>query len=150
MNKKRFQLFTNSWLIRSLKKIHHLSILIKFQWLKISRLNLEFMTISMNFVVVAKARVTPNVPITQLMSPHQKQLKIIQDMVLTDRRLIVRQIVEAKCISLGSVVSTLNDHFSMSELYAKWVPGLLTMDKKTQSFHFEGVVGIKLQSSRNF
>jgi histone-lysine N-methyltransferase SETMAR len=54
----------------------------------------------------------------------------IHDMVLADRRLKVREIVEAIGISHGSVVSILNDHLGMRKLSARWVPRLLTVDHK--------------------
>lgn len=54
----------------------------------------------------------------------------IHDMVLADRRLKVREIVEAIGISHGSVVSILNDHLGMRKLSARWVPRLLTIDHK--------------------
>ena len=54
----------------------------------------------------------------------------IHDMVLSDRRFKVREIVEAIGISHGSVVSILNDHLGMRKLFARWVPCLLTIDHK--------------------
>ena len=54
----------------------------------------------------------------------------IHDMVLADRRLKVREIVEVIGISHGSVVSILNDHLGMRKLSARWVPRLLTVDHK--------------------
>lgn len=46
----------------------------------------------------------------------------IHDMVLTDRQLKVRQIVEAISISHDSVVSIFNDHLGKRKLSARWVP----------------------------
>ena len=57
-------------------------------------------------------------------------IKKIHDMVLADRRLKVREIVEAIGISHGSVVSILSDHLGMRKLSARWVPRLLTIDHK--------------------
>ncbi|QQP40773.1 Putative mariner transposase [Caligus rogercresseyi] len=54
----------------------------------------------------------------------------IHDMVLADRRLKVREIVEAIGISHGSVVSILKDHLAMKNLSARWVLRLLTIDHK--------------------
>ena len=54
----------------------------------------------------------------------------IRNMVLADRRLKVREIVEAIGISHGSVVSILKDHLGMKKLSARWVPRLLTIDHK--------------------
>ncbi|EFN71643.1 Histone-lysine N-methyltransferase SETMAR, partial [Camponotus floridanus] len=54
----------------------------------------------------------------------------IHDMVFHDRRLKVREIVEATGISHGSVVSILSDHLGMRKLSARWMPRLLTIDNK--------------------
>ena len=53
-----------------------------------------------------------------------------RNMVLADRRLKVREIVEAIGISHGSVVSILKDHLCMKKLSARWVPRLLIIDHK--------------------
>ncbi|XP_011251320.1 histone-lysine N-methyltransferase SETMAR-like [Camponotus floridanus] len=49
---------------------------------------------------------------------------------MADRRLKVREIVEATGISHGSVVSILSDHLGMRKLSARWMPRLLTIDNK--------------------
>ena len=54
----------------------------------------------------------------------------IRSMVLADRRLKVREIVEAIGISHGSVVSIMKDHLGMKKLSARWVPRLLTIYHK--------------------
>ena len=54
----------------------------------------------------------------------------IHDMVLADRRVKVREIVDAIGISYGSVVSILNDQQGLRKLSAKWVPRLLSIDHK--------------------
>ena len=54
----------------------------------------------------------------------------IRNMLLADRRLKVREIVEAIGISHGSVVSILKDHLGMKKLSARWVPCLVTIDHK--------------------
>ena len=51
-------------------------------------------------------------------------------MVLADRRLKVRKIVEPTGISHGSVVSILEDHLGMKKLSARWVARLLTIAHK--------------------
>ena len=48
-------------------------------------------------------------------------------MVLADRRLKVREIVEAIGYHLGLI---LKDHLGMENLSARWVPRLLTLDCK--------------------
>ena len=52
----------------------------------------------------------------------------IRNVVLADRRLKAREIVEAIGISHASVVSILKDHLGMKRLSARWVPRLLTID----------------------
>lgn len=54
----------------------------------------------------------------------------IHDMVLADRRVKVREIVDAIGISYGSVVSILNDQLGLRKLSARWVPRLLSIDHK--------------------
>ena len=49
----------------------------------------------------------------------------IPNMVLADRRLKVRETVEAIGISQGSVALILKDHLGMKKLSARWVPRLL-------------------------
>ncbi|XP_018314122.1 uncharacterized protein [Mycetomoellerius zeteki] len=53
----------------------------------------------------------------------------IHDIVLTDRRVKVRGLVEATGISHGTVISILHE-LSMKKLSARWVPRLLTVDHK--------------------
>ena len=56
--------------------------------------------------------------------------KKIHDMVLADRRVQVREIVDAIGISYGSVVSILNDQLGLRKLSERWVPSLLSIDHK--------------------
>ena len=51
-------------------------------------------------------------------------------MVSADWRLKVQEIVEAKDISHGSMLSILNDQLGMRKLFTRWVPCLLTIDHK--------------------
>lgn len=57
----------------------------------------------------------------------------IQDMVLADPRLKVREIVVAFGISHGSVFSISNDHLGMSALFVRWVLCLLTITPKEKN-----------------
>jgi len=50
----------------------------------------------------------------------------VHDIVLTDRRAKVRELVEAIGISHGTVISILHEQLGMKKLLAKWVPRLLT------------------------
>ncbi|XP_011705450.1 PREDICTED: putative uncharacterized protein FLJ37770 [Wasmannia auropunctata] len=54
----------------------------------------------------------------------------IHDIVLTDRRVKVRELVEATSISHGTVISILHEQLDMKKLSARWVPRLLTVDHK--------------------
>ena len=54
----------------------------------------------------------------------------IHEMVLADRKVKVREIVDAIGISYGSVVSILNDQLGLRKLSARWVPRLLSIDHK--------------------
>jgi histone-lysine N-methyltransferase SETMAR len=54
----------------------------------------------------------------------------VHDMVLDDRRMKVREIVETICISKERVGYILHEELDMKKLCARWVPGLLTADQK--------------------
>lgn len=54
----------------------------------------------------------------------------IQDMVLEDRRLTERDLVEAVDISLGSVNHILSEVLGFKKVCAQWVPHSLTMEQK--------------------
>ena len=51
-------------------------------------------------------------------------------MILNNRRVKVREIVEAIGISHGTVIKILHEKLSMKELSARWVPRLLTFEDK--------------------
>ncbi|KAG5336736.1 SETMR methyltransferase, partial [Acromyrmex heyeri] len=54
----------------------------------------------------------------------------VHDIVLTDRRVKARELVEATGISHGTVISILHEQLVMKKLSARWVPRLLTVDHK--------------------
>ena len=54
----------------------------------------------------------------------------IQDMVLEDRRLTERDLVEALGISLGSISHILSEALGFKKLCSQWVPHSLTMEQK--------------------
>ncbi|MCP6645975.1 hypothetical protein NL493_27890, partial [Klebsiella pneumoniae] len=54
----------------------------------------------------------------------------IQDMVMDDRRVKVREITSAVGISCERVHNILHQHLDMKKLSARWVPRLLTIDQK--------------------
>jgi len=54
----------------------------------------------------------------------------VHDIVLIDRRVKVRDLVEAIGISHGTVISILHEQLGMKKLSARWVPRLLIVDHK--------------------
>ena len=54
----------------------------------------------------------------------------IHDMVLSDRRIKVREIVEATGISQDTVFSILHEKLSVKKISARWVPRLLSEENK--------------------
>lgn len=54
----------------------------------------------------------------------------IHDIVLADRRVKIREIVETVGISFERVQNILHEHLGMTKLSARWVPRLLTLDNK--------------------
>ncbi|KAG5333595.1 SETMR methyltransferase, partial [Acromyrmex heyeri] len=54
----------------------------------------------------------------------------VHDIVLTDRRVKVSELVEATGISHGTVISILHEQLGMKNLSARWMPRLLTVDHK--------------------
>ncbi|KAG5314934.1 SETMR methyltransferase, partial [Acromyrmex insinuator] len=54
----------------------------------------------------------------------------VHNIVLTDRRVKVREVVEATDISHGTVISILHEQLGMKKLSARWMPRLLTVEHK--------------------
>ena len=54
----------------------------------------------------------------------------IHDMVLSDRRIKVREIVEATCISRGTMFPVLHENVGAKKILAWWVPRLLSDENK--------------------
>ena len=54
----------------------------------------------------------------------------VHDLVLSDRRVKVREIVEAIGISQGTIFSILHEKLGLKKISARWVPRLLTADNK--------------------
>ncbi|KAL7723644.1 hypothetical protein ACLKA6_013743 [Drosophila palustris] len=57
-------------------------------------------------------------------------IRQVRQIVLTDRRVKVREIAETVGISTGSAVSILHDHLHMKKLNVKWVPHFLDIVQK--------------------
>lgn len=64
----------------------------------------------------------------------QENIDLIHDMVMADRRIKVREIVEAVGISYERVQNILTNELGMSKISARWVPRLLTVDQKRVRF----------------
>ena len=59
-----------------------------------------------------------------------EMIEKIQEMVLHDRRIKVREIVEATGVSQGAVFSILHEKLGVKKISARWVPRLLTAENK--------------------
>jgi histone-lysine N-methyltransferase SETMAR len=60
----------------------------------------------------------------------EEMIDKIHDIVLNDRRVKLREIVNIVNISYERVWNILNEHLHMKKLSARWVPRLLTIDQK--------------------
>ena len=61
-------------------------------------------------------------------------IKEVHQIVFEIRKLKVREIADTLKTSYGSVYAILHEHLSMRKLLSRWVPRLLTVDKKRQRF----------------
>jgi histone-lysine N-methyltransferase SETMAR len=61
---------------------------------------------------------------------NEEMINKIHDIVLEDRRVKVREIVNMVNISSERVCNILHEHLCMKKLSARWVPRLLTVDQK--------------------
>ena len=59
----------------------------------------------------------------------EEMCKKVWDLVYSDRRVQVEEIVQALGISHGRVSTSLHDHLGMRKLTAHWVPKSLAMSK---------------------
>ncbi|KAM8718303.1 hypothetical protein ACLKA7_001003 [Drosophila subpalustris] len=57
-------------------------------------------------------------------------IRQVRQIVLTDRRVKVREIAETVGISTGSAVSILHDHLHMKKLNVQWVPHFLDIEQR--------------------
>jgi len=64
------------------------------------------------------------------------QVAAVQTLVKEDGRVIVLQIAEEVGISSGSVSSILHKSFGLSKVSARWVPHMLTEEKKQKRVHW--------------
>ncbi len=54
----------------------------------------------------------------------------IPNMVLSDQRIKLCEIIETTQVSKGTAVSILHDELDMREIFATWVPHLLSVENK--------------------
>lgn len=59
-------------------------------------------------------------------------IKQVEDLILKDRRITLREIIDEIPISKGSVVEIIHDHLHMSKVAARWVPRLLSSNDKAK------------------
>ena len=59
-------------------------------------------------------------------------IKKVHKLVISDRKLKLREIAETVKISEGSVFTIMHEHLTMRKLFSKWVPRLLIVDHKQQ------------------
>ena len=59
-----------------------------------------------------------------------ESIRKVHNMILNDRRVKIREIVETIGISHGTVITILHEKLSMKKLSATWVPRLLTVENK--------------------
>ena len=60
-----------------------------------------------------------------------ENIKKVHKLVISDRKLKLREIAETVKISEGSVFTIMHEHLTMRKLFSKWVPRLLTSRSKT-------------------
>ena len=56
----------------------------------------------------------------------------VHKLVISDRKLKLREIAEIVKISEGSVFAIMHENLTMRKLFSKWVPRLLTVDQEQQ------------------
>ena len=61
-----------------------------------------------------------------------ENIKKVHKLVISDRKLKLREIAEIVKISEGSVFTIMHEHLTMRKLFSKWMPRLLTVDQKQQ------------------
>ena len=85
-----------------------------------------------NLNVVVQTPMMVHVLVVQLKWLLQKTKKKILKLVISDRKLKLREIAVTVKISEGSVLTIIHDHLTMRKLFSKWVQRLLTIDQKQQ------------------
>ena len=61
-----------------------------------------------------------------------ENIKKVHKLVISYRKLKLREIAKTVKISEDSVFTIMHEHLTMRQLFSKWVPRLLTVDQKQQ------------------
>ena len=61
-----------------------------------------------------------------------ESINLVEKIVLSDRRLKVKEIAEKSGLSYGTVFTILHDHLNMKKISARWVPKLLSAVQQKQ------------------
>jgi histone-lysine N-methyltransferase SETMAR len=73
-------------------------------------------------------------PETTVITPDN--IDKVEDLILEDRRIKVREIADETGISIGSVEKILHDHLGVRKLVSLWVPKFLTAEQKRNRVQF--------------
>ena len=65
-------------------------------------------------------------------STTSETIEAVENIVMEDRRVTIRQIEDTLGISFGSVGTILHEHLGMNKVCARWVPRMLTPEMKNQ------------------
>ena len=66
-----------------------------------------------------------------VVTPENIQIQV-HKLIISDRKLKLREIAETVKMSEGSVFTIMHEHLTIRKLFSKWVPRLLTVDQKQQ------------------
>ena len=70
---------------------------------------------------------------TEVATPENT--KTILKIILSDRKVKLQDIADVLKISKGIVFKVVHENLRMKKLYSKWVPRLLTVERKQQRIH---------------
>ena len=59
-----------------------------------------------------------------------ENIKKVKKLVISDRKLKLREIAQTVKMSEGSVLTIIHEHLTRRKLFSKWVPRLLTVDQR--------------------
>ena len=82
----------------------------------------------LNLNVVVQTPMTVNILVVQLKWLLQKTLEKVHKLIISDRKLELREIAEI--VRTGSMFTIMHKQLTIRNLFSKWVPRLLTVDQK--------------------